>query len=328
MAINQKFLSEMKAKTSEVITKINLYNISNKKHLLAQPTSVMLEIGKYGAEHIFEVIGRYHGGSSDDDCDFIYWNDVTGEFFKDTWSTRWASPPFSTFEWTELMIGLRNDAIDKNKMLVALKKENERVFTSNPTYDIKNIIDGHFKVTVNKGRKWRGTGYLIGIVSKTFQWDTPRWTSRYYGDNGYGRTTTIYAKIYDPEKNRIEFVNIHYVILDDIDKMINEYKTWRKSIFDNLTVDDILFTAGQMPIFNVSNIPSFEEWLLKNHSNSIDYSTAVDSEAEKQKEKNNEFKVKKMEQLIEWVKNNTDKKGDEITKLAEKIFNKKYGNND
>ena len=36
------------------------------------------------------------------------------------------------------------------------------------------------------------------------------------------------------------------------------------------------------------------------------------------------FKNEKMPQLIEWVKNNTDRKGEEIEKLAEHIFNKKY----
>ena len=51
---------------------------------------------------------------------------------------------------------------------------------------------------------------------------------------------------------------------------------------------------------------------------------AIKNEEIKKQEAFNNFKNEKMLQLIEWVKNNTDRKGEEIEKLAEHIFNKKY----
>ena len=66
-------------------------------------------------------------------------------------------------------------------------------------------------------------------------------------------------------------------------------------------------------------------------SENIDYSSArnlikekAEAKRKEKEEKNKAFKEAKMKDLIEWVKKNTDKKGDDILKLAEYIFNKKY----
>ena len=42
------------------------------------------------------------------------------------------------------------------------------------------------------------------------------------------------------------------------------------------------------------------------------------------KKKATEFRAKKMSELVEWVKTNTDKEGADILELAERIFKKKY----
>ena len=69
---------------------------------------------------------------------------------------------------------------------------------------------------------------------------------------------------------------------------------------------------------------SFVEWLAK-YKNSINLSMAYDVEKEERLLKEKEFKESKMPGIIEWVKNNTDKKTEEdIMALAEHIFNKKY----
>jgi hypothetical protein len=44
---------------------------------------------------------------------------------------------------------------------------------------------------------------------------------------------------------------------------------------------------------------------------------------DKKNKEHDELRAEKLPGIIEWVKNNTDKKGDEIDKLAEHIFNKR-----
>ena len=66
------------------------------------------------------------------------------------------------------------------------------------------------------------------------------------------------------------------------------------------------------------------EWLSK-YKNVINLLNAYDVEKEERLNKEKKFKESKMSGIIEWVKNNTDKKTEEdIMKLAEHIFNKKY----
>ena len=85
---------------------------------------------------------------------------------------------------------------------------------------------------------------------------------------------------------------------------------------------DIEFKDHDFILYTYDN---FIDWLKnKYYDPSIDWSKAKDIEQEKQDKKSEEFKKKKMLELIEWVKNNTDKKGDEIEKLAERIFKKRY----
>ena len=82
-----------------------------------------------------------------------------------------------------------------------------------------------------------------------------------------------------------------------------------------------------------SELLSFPEWMIKN-KRTIDTNSAFDVAADEMQkkidarnQKHNEFKAKKMPQLIEWVRNNTDKQTEEdILNLAEHIFNKKYNN--
>ena len=64
---------------------------------------------------------------------------------------------------------------------------------------------------------------------------------------------------------------------------------------------------------------------LKLKGNNLNLENAYDVVEEEKKAKLLAFKETKMQGIIEWVKNNTDKETDEdILALAEHIFNKKY----
>ena len=50
-------------------------------------TAVQKAIQEYGIENISMVGYNYHGRYEDDDCEFTYYNNVTGNFFYDEWTT-------------------------------------------------------------------------------------------------------------------------------------------------------------------------------------------------------------------------------------------------
>ena len=75
----------------------------------------------------------------------------------------------------------------------------------------------------------------------------------------------------------------------------------------------------------------FENCLISKHYNDLinniadeKYAKFVKTYIEEKQIEHEKFKETKMVDLINWVKTNTDKTGDEIYKLAEQIFNKRY----
>ena len=71
-------------------------------------------------------------------------------------------------------------------------------------------------------------------------------------------------------------------------------------------------------------IISFTKY-LESKGNKFNLDNAYDVIEEEKKAKQEAFKASKMPGIIEWVKNNTDKTTEEeILKLAEHIFNKRY----
>jgi hypothetical protein len=292
----------------------------------------MKAIAEYGAENIFLVTTSNYS-SCCDSCDFTYWNNATGEFFKDSWTTAAACPSKLSYGVCfNFKTGLNEDIIDKDALLKELKKIALKSITANPQFNIKDFANAGLKVKVTGGRKWKGTGYLVDMFDKSYQYAAPRYHNRYYGTpKGFGISLTRCAKVYDPTTNEVHCVTADYIKVEDVDKMLENYINSVKSIIDNATVENLDFT-DEMPTINGNKGISFIDWVINNYGNTFDLSTANDEEKNKKEakakareEKFAAFKAEKMPQLIEWVKNNTDKKTEEdILKLAEHIFNKRY----
>ena len=232
------------------------------------------------------------------------------------------------------------DMVDINFVFDVAKMNKVEELTANINIDIKSNIEnvaslGLVKVKVDKGRKWKGEGWLVGFFESSFC-------------TGYREIYTKKVKIYDPSTNKIETIALNNVTITDISKLIEAYK---KDIIDNIYRTDIdelgmSHIIESLPIIlpylsslKVDLLQTIDDTLNKKKihisswSRSKDFmndefilENAIDEIEDAKKARKEEFKAKKMPELIEWVKNNTDKKGEEINKLAEHIFNKKYGN--
>lgn len=292
-------------------------------------TVVQDAIAKYGVNNIFMVSEDYHGLYEDDHCNFVYFNNVTGEIFTDRWSTAYACPAFQLFECMKIEEAFNAGLVN---MELLFKGEQNRLIAKYTNanfgyYSIEDLSHFGFKVEVKTGRKWKGVGYLIDSYTKSYQWGVKQWKS----DNDYGMSYTTYCKIYDPATNRIEVATSQNVNILNYDEVVQQYKEDMINAVKNTTVDDLVVSPRIE--LKSSKLLSFPEWMIKN-KRTIDTNSAFDVAADEMQkkidarnQKHNEFKAKKMPQLIEWVRNNTDKQTEEdILKLAEHIFNKKYNN--
>lgn len=300
-------------------------------------TAVQEAIKKYGIENISMVGYNYHGRYEDDDCNFTYYNNVTGEFFYDEWTTRFACPYFGCYECQTLKTADEKGYVDHEK-LYNFKRNQLINYYTNMKIDnyaigeLYNIIAPlGLRVEVRGGRKWKGIGFLVGTFSTSYQWGTKLWRS----NNDYGTSTTRHAKVYDPLTNKIETVTANHVKFLDLDNIIEQYKKDMISIIEATTVDDLVIgkngtsyspysgDSNTTPININCEIITFKDY-IKTKGNTLNLENAYDVVEEEKKAKLNAFKETKMPELIEWVKTNTDKEGDEILKFAEHIFNKRY----
>ena len=300
-------------------------------------TAVQKAINEYGIENISMVGYNYHGRYEDDDCEFTYYNNVTGNFFYDEWTTRFACPSYGCYECQTLEEADKKGLVGHEKLFSFKKysmiKQFEKFKFDNiwgETFD--KIAPLGLRVEVKRGRKWKGIGYLVGTFTTSYQWGVKMWCS----NNDYGTSTTRHAKIYDPTTNRIETVTADYVKFLDLDNIIEQYKKDMIAIVEATTIED--FSIGKngttyspysgdsnlTPMIIKCNTISFMEY-LKSKGNNLNLETAYDVVEEEKKSKLLAFKESKMPGIIEWVKKNTDKETDEdILALAEHIFNKKY----
>lgn len=280
-------------------------------------TAAEIAIAEYGKDNIFMVAEHYRGLYQDDYCSFTYYNNVTGEFFTDEWSTAYAAPSFGRFECMTFKEAFEKGLVNKEILFKTMKERCIKSFDNvcfNFYFKMREIATLGLRVEVNTGRKWRGTGYLIDYYTTSYQWDVKRWKS----DNDYGTSTTGHAKIYDPATNRIETVISSHVKFLDEEKLKAEWKEEMLQKLELATPENL--TSGLTIDFDY--IP-FDKWIM-GKANNIDMSTAIDTVEEKKKEKADVAREKKLQDLITWVETNTDKKGQAAVELAEKIFKKKY----
>ena len=300
-------------------------------------TAVERAIAEFGIDNISMVGYSYHGRYEDDDCYFTYYNNVTGEFFKDEWTTRFACPHYGRYECQTLDEADKKGLVDHEKLFIF---EKSVMLNTYEKFTFENIWGDTFakiaplglRVEVKRGRKWKGIGYLIDSFTTSYQWAVKKWRS----DNDYGVSTTRHAKIYDPTTNRIETVNASYVEFLDLDSIVEQYKKEMIAIVEATTVDDFSIgkngtsyspysgDSNRTPMTIKCDTVSFMEY-LKSKGNSFNLVNVYDVVEEEKKAKLLAFKETKMPGIIEWVKNNTDKETEEdIMELAEHIFNKNY----
>lgn len=287
-------------------------------------TNVEKAIAEFGVNNIFLVSENYRGLYHDDYCTFTYYNAVTDEFFKDEWTTAGYCPSYNSYMCKKISTAVKEGIFDTEKWLNKVRKLNTWVtenngFVKSITSLWKEVADFGLHVKVDGGRKWKGTGYWVGTKVKDFQYATPRFRTH---DSSFGRSTTVLAKIYDPITSRIEYVNIKYVQVLEEENLRNRFIEIHNNMVAVGKLEDIHYYNNQLPKL----ITNHETWVefIKNNTPSVDWSTAYDEIEFAEKKKAAEFREKKMKDLIEWVTNNTDKTGDDIQKLAEHIFNKKY----
>lgn len=277
---------------------------------------VFKEVFRYGSKNIIFIYQSYWG------C--CFYNVITNKFFRDNSAldpNRFLPADFESYEENFLTF---EDAIENNvntfsKRIKDLQDEafsysvgKLKELSENEYFDHSyrmNVIPNPIKVTVSKGRKFKGEGYLINIEEETSE---------------YG--TTYKGVIYDPSNNVIDDCTLKYV---NIHEDVKEgYNNWMTNVINNFSNDDFM---SELDIqFRHNGMLDFETY-VKELNNNIDYSSArnlikekAEAKRKEKEEKNKAFKEAKMKDLIEWVKKNTDKEGEEIEKLAERIYKKRY----
>lgn len=268
-------------------------------------TAVQNAINEYGIENISMVSYNRHGFCEDDDYDFTYYNNVTGEFFDDIWTIRFSCPNLSCYMCQTLKEADQMGYIDRKKLFKIYKNTMlYNYYNFNITmYDdlFEQIASFGLRVEVKGSNKWNGIGFLVDQFTIT-----------------YNRYTIIhYAKIYDPITNRIETVNAKYVNFLDFNNIVEKFKSDMIAIIEATTVDNLqinntilpfnskkLFT-NQISININCNIKSFFDYLKENR-NILHLDNAVDV----------------LNKDIKYINNNINKTSKED--IMKYMFNKQY----
>ena len=186
--------------------------VSHEGNTPSNTPRVVFEIAKYGADNIYMTLRDYHSHYDDDDCYFSYYNNVTGETFSDSWTTRFAAPPFDLYECVSLGLAIFAE-LPVNEDYVKSLKDN---FLDVKIKALGNTVWEHDclmmnrLVTVKRGRKWTGTGWLVGKRTQQIT---------------YYRTRTL-AIVFDPETETFNECAFHFCELADADTFKNEYAAW------------------------------------------------------------------------------------------------------
>ena len=279
-----------------------------------------------GIDKIFFVGRDYHGKYEDDYCYFTYWDEDSKEFFEDEWGTWAAFPSYSLYEMPiDFGVAWEEGMIDKEAYL-KFWQERLNKGIDEKEFDSSVAEDFNLRISIEGGRKWKGEGYLIDVTSSTYRYATPMY--RNHRDD-FGLDTTYTAVVWDPITNTINRANRKYVKFLDEELILSSYKEWAHNIVNHSRINDIAHNGKCVNgCYIITSDYSFNTFMAEvwapNHVIGDVLSTAYDPEMEEKKKKESEFRAKKMPEIIEWVKNNTDKTGEEIITLALHIYNKNY----
>jgi hypothetical protein len=300
-------LSDLQQQTQEIKEHIARYEATHEPSQFRVFPRAMEAIAEYGAENIFLVSEVYHGMYHDDYAYFEYYNNVTGETFKDQWTTAFCCPAYQFYKCVTIEDAWECGFVNAEKWLKSKKEELLAYLSAAaiPHIPVAELIKAKALVSVRKGRKWQGTGY---IIKKR--------------DMKFGYKSVTYAIIFDPMTMTINEVNADYVQIEDMECLEKMWKQECKDMITALQPSDVVVSNGRI---ETGCKVDFISWLTKRNEGVIlDYSEASWPAQEARDKKASEFKEKKMAELVEWVKTNTDRKGDDIQALAERIFARRY----
>ncbi len=308
MKADEETLKQMQEKTESIRKHIAKYEAGDKMNYWSHPTSWMKEAAEHGAENIFMISSSYRSHAYDDYASFTYYNQATQKEFADSWTTAAACPSYGLYECMKIEEAYKKGLLDEDKYVGFLKQRRLKSLEnfSAPSLYVDDFIKYKVRVEVTGGRKWKGTGYAL----------SSKWVK-------FGYHETKYVSILDTETNIIHEISDNWVHLaEDIDKLTEEYKAWAKEKIESITVDNLLIGSNGL---TVDVDTRFEEWLMERAKDvEIDSENAVNPAQQERDKRKEEFKKRKMEELVEWVKKNTEKEGDAILQLAEHIFQKRY----
>lgn len=337
----QTLLSEIANRTAELRAAIEEYDNMPKDGIsyLANFSRARRLAAEIGLENIFYVGKNYRGLYHDDYCTFTFYNNLTGEFFYDEWTTAFACPSYDSYYEGIYTIkeGFELGLIDMEKVFDLNKKRFETMIEDNAKkiFSSNSIADNCFypKVRVTRGRKWRGAGYLIDMETNVYHFGPT------YG-KGYNTSSTTTARILSLEDFQIHYCNADYLEFVDVEKITEIYKTWAGNIvymlFTDLHNAKYYFNTESLTWkllpgledqfdFSVDNF--FERHIdMRTHISRMN-SITVNAYDAKEFERKAQYSQRLAEQLpnvIEWVKTNTDKTSqDDVLELALHILNKR-----
>lgn len=314
-------MTQMNDLTTTTINEANEYfkNLLEKSEKYSIP-SIIAKIVELGAENVFYVTRHYRGLYEDDDCTFVYWDNVNGEFINDFWGTNFAAPDFSLYEKNIIRY---HDAVEMGLVNMKLVKE----YNIKRAYKIienikvddthKNIIAStNPLIKVEGGRKWRGVGYFIKKVETTSRFGTK-----------------VEAKMLSLEDFQIHYCSYKYVNFVELADIVEAYKEYATKYIDECVKNNTLHRIFDMKDvtwdFKYSDafMKSIESFIKSKSCNNVSYlvETAFDAEAEERKRKMSASRAENFANIIEWVKTNTDAKTEqEVHNIAIRILNKRY----
>ena len=341
--ISAEVLEIINARNNSIRERIERYdNLEDKSAYWSAPSFSKRRAGEIGVENFFYVGESYRSMYHDDYCTFTFFNNLTGEYEYDNWTTAAACPACDSYydELFTIEEAIKFGLLDMAKVL-ELNKKRYIEMVEHIASDVKNSPDRIMeklgicffpKVEVSRGRKWKGSGYLMSMEHSSYSYGPS------YG-RGYNTSHSVTAKIFSIEDCQIHYCNGEYVNYVNIDNIIESYKNWALLRIEKL----FLSIEDAMYYFNTSKIG----WQLKeNHaSQGISFKEFIENDAEMntfisrmESISANAFDAKVFDEqaararrnaeqlpnIIEWVKNNTDKKDEnEIMSLAIHILNKR-----
>lgn len=282
------------------------------------PTKVLEEIAKYGAENIFEYVEDYHGKYEDDYCTFVYINNITGESFSDHWTTAGACPNFGLYECVTLQKAVQA-GLPINPAIYESFRKVVRGEAIGLLHMYENPLDLYHEttpqvgrlVTINRGRKWQGTGYLMEIKHNTYH-PAGRWSP----------VKTHTAVVFDPTTNTIHEANADYAVYADQEQFKAEFEAWVDAKLEGTTIEDVMPSFHSFNYNMVSKLHPcvFYREYIERHPMPSTEGASYPVQDEKVA-KYEAYKASQMPKLIEWCRSKApEKTEEELVAWANKIF--------